>query len=766
MVLGVLLLVTVSAGALLRNAGLSTRPNELFFNEYDPFTSYTEKIEEFASDQVLFIAFESPDLLSKPSLDRLRGVVDELRKLPFVRRVSSILDVPEIETAEGTISFDAYADKARANPERASEILDRLRSDPLAGGFLVSRDGRHSLIVIEGDPSPERDEPVGSKGGNIEEGVVQHREVMEIFERSGFDMSKLHQAGGIAVGIEILRQIEFNLRTLFPIVCAVLLAAVFIMFRRLWPVVITGLVTIMAVIWTMGFAVLAFGDISLYIALAPGIIMIIAFSDVIHLCSAYMLELSHGAPKERAIEKACSEVGAACFYTSLTTFAGFMSMTLVPMRAFKQMGLVFGFGVAIALMLAIVLTPILFSVMKQPKPWRRADPSKVHNLLDAFLDRTRGLASGFPWTVVIAFSVLVGMSFYGISRIRIEKNLIDSFTEENRLRIDEEYFSRHFVGTNYLDVFIETPRPGKMLDPDLLTKVSAYQKALEKMSEVDRVISIIEFLEVLHGKLRPEQAAESSLPRTRKDLAQYLFLLEDGADLEQMIDSDRRTMRLSMRLGYDGYAATRRTGDRAMAIAGAMLGDGVDVEVTGLSYILGSLMDNIISGQKRSLIYAFFVISVMMVIAFRSVSAGLWSMIPNAIPIVALGGFVGLVWDPVDSDTLLVAIAAVSIGVDDTIHFLIRYNIESGRHESVEKALERTFHYSGRAIVITSVILAAGFAPFALSDYYTAFYSGTLLPGCFIVALAADLLLVPALVKLGVINFHRSGKGEVYKGRV
>ena len=55
--------------------------------------------------------------------------------------------------------------------------------------------------------------------------------------------------------------------------------------------------------------------------------------------------------------------------------------------------------------------------------------------------------------------------------------------------------------------------------------------------------------------------------------------------------------------------------------------------------------------------------------------------------------------------------------------------------------------------MITTVILVFGFAPFTLSDYFTIRIMGTLLPFALIVALLADLLLVPALVKLGAIWF-------------
>ena len=109
--------------------------------------------------------------------------------------------------------------------------------------------------------------------------------------------------------------------------------------------------------------------------------------------------------------------------------------------------------------------------------------------------------------------------------------------------------------------------------------------------------------------------------------------------------------------------------------------------------------------------------------------------------------------DYVDSDLLAIAMVAIGIGVDDTIHFLMRFRIESRRQPDVAQALKRTFTYSGRGIVITTVILVAGFIPFALSNYLSIFYFGTMLPLALVVALAADLFLVPALARLGAIRF-------------
>ena len=152
------------------------------------------------------------------------------------------------------------------------------------------------------------------------------------------------------------------------------------------------------------------------------------------------------------------------------------------------------------------------------------------------------------------------------------------------------------------------------------------------------------------------------------------------------------------------------------------------------------------------LVFAFTLILLLMILWMKSVRIGLWSMVPNLLPILTLAGYLGLFYDEVDSDTITIAMIAIGIGVDDTIHFLMRLRFESARSDCSLEALHRTFHFSGRAIIITTAILAFGFAPFAVSDYYSVGIMGTLLPFTLIIALLADLLLVPALVKIGAIK--------------
>ena len=170
---------------------------------------------------------------------------------------------------------------------------------------------------------------------------------------------------------------------------------------------------------------------------------------------------------------------------------------------------------------------------------------------------------------------------------------------------------------------------------------------------------------------------------------------------------------------------------------------------------MGSFLDTILSGQRRGLIFVFFVISILMSMGLRSFRAGMWSMLPNALPLLALGGYLGWSWEKVDSDVLIIAMVAIGIGVDDTIHFLKRYKREFLRHKNIGLSIEYTFRYAGRGIIMTTIILVAGFMPFALSRYLTVHMFGTLLPMALVIALLADLYLVPALIQVGFIRFQK-----------
>ena len=360
-VMGLLLLVTTLSGGVLSTLQLSGSLVDLFLGASPKYERYQERVKTFGSDVFIIIAFEEDNLLSKASIEKLQTVVREIEGLSRIKKVKTILDLQEVQIIQGMPVAEKLVDIALRQPGRANALIDKLRTNPLVSGLLISEDGRHSMVVCElkhGDDRNDQNLP-----------PLLDR-ILGVFEKAGFDRAGLHQAGQIPILVEMMKQAQFNLLRLFPIVCLVLFITVYILFQRAWPVLITLIVTIIGVMWTTAVAVLLFGQINVMTAMTPGIIFIIAFSDVVHLCSSYHMEISKGERKEQAIEKSCSEVGSACLYTSITTFFGFISIALAPAPVTRQMGVVLGVGVGLALFIAMTLTPIIFSLMKAPKPMR------------------------------------------------------------------------------------------------------------------------------------------------------------------------------------------------------------------------------------------------------------------------------------------------------------------------------------------------------------------------------------------------------------
>jgi len=328
--------------------------------------------------------------------------------------------------------------------------------------------------------------------------------------------------------------------------------------------------------------------------------------------------------------------------------------------------------------------------------------------------------------------------------------------ESNSLTIDDKWFRTNFSGTNLAEVYVNAPVDQGMMDPERFALTARFQDSLVAFPEVDSAVSLVDLMRKMHFEMTAGRDGEGALPGTRYLLAQYLLLFESsgGEELDRLIDFERRTMRIGLRINTNGARATRDVGLRAEALAKEFFHDETRVEVSGLLFLIGYFFEEILGGQTRGLLITSIVIMLMMMVSLRSVRAGALSMIPNLLPLLVLGGWLGATTDHVDSDVLIIAIIAIGIGVDDTIHFLMRYRIEVGRNDDHESAVRNTFAYSGRAILMTTVILVCGFVPCASSSFAISNMLGTLLPMCLVIALAADILLVPAMIKLGWLRMR------------
>lgn len=735
-VVGVLVALTMLSLWSISHGQLGSSMAKMFLSEAPEYASYQDRIAVFGSQEILLVSYPDPHLLSVESVDQLEGLVAELRQLDDVGQVGSLLDATRFARGDDGVQIDSYADLARGSPDRADALVQELASDPSAGGLQVSRDGQHGLVTIAMDGI---DRPA-------ERGPKFVNEVLSLFQAHGYPTAELHKAGLLYALAELMNETVWNLTHLFPLVVLVTAVTVWLLFRRFLPVLIALGVSGLAVIWTMGFAIALDPEVSIFMALVPPVVMIVAISDSVHLWSAYVLELTRGHDKRQALEISGSEVGRACLLTSVTTLLGFLAIALVPAPAYRQLGLTLGFGASSALLITISLMPVVLSWVREPEV-RPAGSTPMQ----AVLARITRTSTEHPWRVIAVFGVATAILGFGASDITVDADIVSRMSPDSPLRSDVAFFEDHYAGTNWMEIYVDVEGEGRAFDVDVLTALHTYQATLMEDPDVDGAVSVATVIADLNEAL----TGRAEIPQDPDALAQLFFLLELGDDsvLAPIVSEDRDQLRVMGRLTTTALRTTSAAVRRADTLADELLPADIDADVISLTGLYGNFMDEMVSGQRRGVLFAASTIALLMVIGLGSVQVGLWSMVPNLLPLLSVMGVLGLVNDVVDSDAMIIMMMAIGIGVDDTIHFLMRFKLESARSTPVE-AIHSTMAYAGRGIVLTSVILVLGFLPMALSSYFSIWIMGTYLPLALVVALAADVYLVPALATVGLLRFR------------
>jgi len=746
-VLAVCALVSALSITVVKDGVFASSLVKLFLGDSPDYRRFQQLSEEFGSGDLIFIAIEDASAFSDEGWGRLERVAERIQAVEAFSAASTIADADFIETIEDTLVVEPYRKAVDNQTKTLTELMKNAEQDKLLRGSLVSDDLKSVMMVLEVDSAQEL--PV-----EVFPSILDR--VFELFKQEGFERSKLHLAGFKPDTVEATYQARFSIETIFPITSLVLSLVVFFLFGQFWPVIATSGVGIVAILWTLAFTIFFDPEINLMLAMIPAVMMVVSFSDVVHLCSSYLLELQNGLSKERAILKSSSEVGLACWYTSVTTFFGFVALAFVPTPVFQRLGITLGFGVAIALLLAMTLVPIFFSYMPVPDVKSKNERQSMGGrLIDGVANGCAHLATRHPILTSLSFVLMTAASFVGISRIHIETNMQERLRDDNHIRVAQDFIAANFTGTNLLDFYITGPE-GQAVTPEVLRKLRVFQDEVALREGVGAAYSLVDLIELLHRELAAD--SEESIPSGSDTIAQYLLLFEmsGGEGLYRLLDDSQSTLHLTLRLSNNDLVRTNQLGAHLVTDLEKRLGPEYTVEVTGLTYLFGGWIDFIMEGQKRGFLFAFLSTTLMMFVCLRSWRATIVSMIPNALPLVAMGGVLGFLWDKVDSDTMMVAMIAIGIAVDDTIHFLTRFRMECERQLNLDDAITQTFAHTGRGIVKTTVILCLGMAPFNLSDYLSTRMMGTLLPLTLFMALIADLLLIPALAKLGLFRISRT----------
>ncbi|MEM1042499.1 MAG: MMPL family transporter [Bacteroidota bacterium] len=735
---GTLAVLSVAAMAYLAVGGIRFDYNlENFLPADDPkiqeYRAFTEVYEP--DDAFIVVGFETEDVFSFGTLTDLRAMTTALEAIEGVEDVASATSLENLRGTPGGVEVAPLVGEIVDHPDSLRAVREAVLGDSLAAGYVVNEAGTATALFIRIDPALNSFATRGTIIGEAEAALAPLAERYD-FRWSGYPY--LRNAYVTLLQTEVVRSIG--------LASLVIILVLIWMFRNVRGVVLPLIVVWLGVLWTITAMMLFGSSIDVLTSTLAALILVVAVADSLHLLAKYYDGLGAGLDKREAIRQMAYRLGAATLLTSVTTAIGFGTLATSQVVPMKRFGAFTAIGVVLTFALSLVL---ITTVLLWTKPPTKEQIARLSlGGFNRFLAWVDGFTERRAKAILVASAVVCALSLLGASQLRVNSYINDDLGPRTQVYQDIRFFEENIVSPFRFEVVLTADEPDAFKDPALLQTVEAVERWLDAQPPVKRVVSPADLLKQLNRALRADSASAYRLPRSADLAAQYFFLLEltDEDALRRLVDFDYGEVRISAQMDDVGSAQIKTFQRDFDAFLAETLPPNVEATKTGTIALAAGLADYLVESLLLSLGLAFVFISILMGVLFRDAKLVLISLLPNIAPLVVIAGLMGVTGIEIKPATAVIFSIAFGIAIDDTIHMLARLRQELGAGAPFREALRSTILGTGKAVILTSIILFGGFIVLTTSVFQSTTYMGLLVSATVALAVLSDLFLLPALL--------------------
>ncbi len=712
---------------------------EKFYPTDDPetefFLDYRQKFE--SDNDFLLIAIENDGgIYDLDFLKRVDALTKDIQKTKYVKNVISITQQNEYFIYSGMskpkerpyINFeDVDLKRDSTNISTKEELINN----------LVAKDGKSLCIFIR------HKDFLSKKGSDVLITNIEKR--AKVY---GFDNLRI---GGRAIGQKYyIEKMSFEMALFLSLSALLVIVFLIIAFKSVWGILIPQAVILSGMIWLIGGMSIANQPLNIILTVLPSVMFVVSMSDVIHLVSRYLDALRELGNSFEATKLAVREVGMATFLTSVTTAIGFFSLVFVRVEPIQVFGTVMGIGVMIAFVLTFAVLPALFYLTGGPKyvTAKKKDHFWRRRLEVWFLAVSRNKK-----TVLAIGGVVLVLSVVGVLQLESDNMLMDDISESEPLKQDFNYLDDHYGGARPFEMAVTIQDTSiKVWDKEVLQTLDTVQGYLKETYGANIKLSLVSAMKILNRGMYSGLNEYYTLPNRKskeRTIRQILRTGGDGKLLRSMLDSTETVIRISGTipdLGNQKVTAMNKKLDKFLK--GKTLEGKLKYRVTGTAHLVDKNLRYMSTSLVKGLAVSILIVALIMGLIYRSFSMMLISLVPNIFPLVFIGGAMGFLGVDLKISTAIIFTIAFGIAVDDTIHLLGKFKYELLKGKGVLYALRRSYFTTGKAMILTTLILCSGFLLLVFSSFLGTFYLGIMLCLALIVALIADLTILPVLILL------------------
>jgi len=728
-----LLVVTILPIALLPGLNINNAP-KTYLPSDAPSVLFDEQIREtFPSDEVFVLLFEGVALFSDGFLNAYHDLGESLAEHDLIDDVISLTRQDHISGSDDGFLVEPLIDVDHLDKSLPPARLEHVLSDRFAKNALVAGDGSAvSMIII-----PQAlDDSIRH--------LALEKNILSIIEEHQLDGYVSVMAGDIATDVAQMRIILRDNMIFIPATVIAGLLLIWWLFQRAIAVIITGVTTGAVVSSTIAFYVVFEQPFNSIASIIPPLLSALTIAALVHLFNALHYASMRGLVGKERVNAALAEIRQPALFSALTTSAGLASLGLSPIPPISVFGLAAAVGVLLIYLIVIHLLPPIFGRFDiREWPSRRSGLA----LMDKIVKTLFHFGIRYPLVIVSAIFLSLALTVPYISKVQVETNIQKFFPPTHPLRVATNHIEEKLVGTTPLEIIFSSEQAEVLIQPETLNYLRSLQDWLEMQPEIDRTISVSDFVEQMNWGFHAQQDDYLTIPDNPELITQYLFIY-DGEDMFDFIDEDYQQARVTMNVNVHG---ANEIGD-LMARVEEFLDDSplknIKWDIAGSGRLFADQETLLVKGQLYSLGGALLLIFLLMLALWRSFRDTLICMIPNLSPIVLIFIIMGWLGIWLDMATAMIASVAVGIAIDDTIHIYHGFIVRVRKGVDPVFALARTYHQAGRAVMTTTIILCSQFLLLLASTFVPMGHFGVLVSVGLLAALVFDLLLLPALLIL------------------
>ena len=734
------LVITVILALQFFRIRIDTDPeNMLEVNQMDR-VFYDRVKEDFGiHDMIVLGVTDTEGIFRTETLGKLQRIAHGIVDIEGViaEDVMSFATTDNVIGEGGLLSVDLIMDEAPEADEEVEALKQEIYGNPMFVEQLVSSDGKGAAIYI-----PIQQKDMSYRISKEVETLVES----ELTEGQEYYLAGLPIAED-TFGFEMFLQMG----VMAPLAMLVIFLLLWFVFRNLVLIVSPMIVALFSVVWGMGALIGAGYTVHIMSSMIPIFLMPIAILDSVHMLSEFYDKYPKLRDKRRTLYAVTDELFTPMLYTSLTTIVGFGSLVLADIPPVQVFGAFVALGVFIAWFLTITLVPAFTMLIRDERLAKLGAQEAHDSWFNGFLSSLGSFAFYRSRAIIYASLLLLGLGFWGVSRIVVNDNPVKWFKPDHRLRIADREMNNIIGGTYMAYLVVEGAEPEDVKRPEVAAYIDRLQQELESSELVGKTSSVVDIVKRVNYVMHDSSDVSHVVPDSQDEIGQYLFLFEmsgDPNDLANYVDNDYQMANIWVQLkSGENRDMEHIIGSTAAYMQSNPPPAGIEIRWSGLTYINKVWQDLMVTGMLKSVLSGFAAVFVLMMILFRSPLLALISMMPLTFAIVLTYGILGFVGKAYDMPVAVCSSLALGLSVDYAIHFCQRFRSKCDQLKDLKEANTAIFGEPARAISRNTVVVMFGFLPLVfatLTPYMTV--------GIFFAALMGfsgltTLVLLPALMR-------------------